>query len=82
VPHVLEGRHDFQLFQRNTQPTLPGPLGDDFANWDAAPEPVGAAPRTAEQDNAGWLPDPESVMRLDVGREPIEFRHKRLRVLE
>lgn len=82
LPLALEGRHDFQLFQRNTQPALPGPLGDDFASWDAAPDPIGTAPRSAEQDNAGWLPDPESVMRLDVGNEPIEFRHKRLRVLE
>ena len=82
MPLVLTARHDFQLFQRNMQPTLPGPLGDDFGNWDATPEPLAAAPRQAEQENEGWLPDPESVMRLDVGNEPIEFRQKRLRVLQ
>jgi radical SAM superfamily enzyme YgiQ (UPF0313 family) len=81
VPLELTARHDFQLFQRNLQPTLPGPLGDDFADWNATLEAVGDVPRTAAQDNAGWLPDPESVMRLDVGNEPIEFRQKRLRVI-
>jgi radical SAM superfamily enzyme YgiQ (UPF0313 family) len=81
VPLKLTARHDFQLFQRNAQPTLPGPLGDDFASWDATPEAVGEPPRHAEQENSGWVPDPESVMRLDVGNEPIEFRQKRLRVV-
>jgi radical SAM superfamily enzyme YgiQ (UPF0313 family) len=82
VPLVLHARHDFQLFQRNTQPALPGPLGDDFADWNATPEPLARPLPSAAQDDAGWLPDPESVMRLDVGGEPIEFRHKRLRVVE
>jgi radical SAM superfamily enzyme YgiQ (UPF0313 family) len=82
VPLVLTARHDFQLFQRNTQPTLPGPLGDDFASWEATPEPLAAPPRTVVQDASGWLPDPEAVMRLDVGNESVEFRHKRLRVIE
>ncbi len=82
LPLVLTARHDFQLFQRNSQPALPGPLGDDFADWNATPEPLGAPASSVAQDDAGWLPDPESVMRLDVGNEPIEFRHKRLRVLE
>jgi tetratricopeptide (TPR) repeat protein len=80
VPLVLTARHDFQLFQRNQQPTLPGPLGDDFADWSVTLEPVGAPPRTSH-DASEFLPDPESVMRLDVGNEPIEFRQKRLRVL-
>jgi anaerobic magnesium-protoporphyrin IX monomethyl ester cyclase len=82
VPLVLTARHDFQLFQRNTQPTLPGPLADDFASWEEAPEPLGARPRSSEQQDFGWLPDPESVMRLDVGGESVAFRHKRLRVVE
>ena len=29
-------RHDFQLLERTAQPTLPGPLPDDFADWDRA----------------------------------------------
>jgi hypothetical protein len=51
LPLPLEARHDFQLFERLLQPTLPGPLAPDFAEWQpsapprpsAAPEP--AAPR-------------------------------------
>ncbi|MFO0665959.1 MAG: radical SAM protein [Polyangiaceae bacterium] len=32
-PLSLEVRHDFQLLERTVQPTLPGPLPDDFADW-------------------------------------------------
>jgi radical SAM superfamily enzyme YgiQ (UPF0313 family) len=81
VPLELVERHDFQLFQRNAQPALPGPLPPDFASWESSPEPVGEPPHAARPD-VGWLPDPESVMRLDVGNEPIEFRNKRLKVVE
>lgn len=35
LPLDLEGRHDFQLLERTVQPTLPGPLPDDFAVWGA-----------------------------------------------
>jgi anaerobic magnesium-protoporphyrin IX monomethyl ester cyclase len=42
----LAASHDFQLFERLAQPTLPGPLPEDFAVWGppaAAPaRPVGA----------------------------------------
>jgi anaerobic magnesium-protoporphyrin IX monomethyl ester cyclase len=30
---ALEARHEFQLLERTVQPTLPGPLADDFAVW-------------------------------------------------
>ena len=33
LPLELEARHDFVLLERNTQPTLPGPLAEDFAVW-------------------------------------------------
>ena len=33
---ALEARHDFQLFERTLQPTLPGPLPADFAEWTEA----------------------------------------------
>jgi len=33
LPLELVARHDFILLERNTQPTLPGPLPDDFAEW-------------------------------------------------
>jgi radical SAM superfamily enzyme YgiQ (UPF0313 family) len=32
LPSLTVG-HDFQLFERTVQPTLPGPLPDDFADW-------------------------------------------------
>jgi anaerobic magnesium-protoporphyrin IX monomethyl ester cyclase len=51
LPLALEARHDFQLFERMQQPTLPGPLPPEFAEWtpaatarlraSAAPEPSG-----------------------------------------
>ena len=44
LPLNLTLRHDFQLLERTIQPTLPGPLPDDFAEWKAAPEPPQPAP--------------------------------------
>jgi radical SAM superfamily enzyme YgiQ (UPF0313 family) len=35
-PLTLHVRHDFQLFERTEQPTLPGPLPDNWNDWDAA----------------------------------------------
>jgi anaerobic magnesium-protoporphyrin IX monomethyl ester cyclase len=32
-PLVLDSRHDFQLLERTVQPSLPGPLDADFADW-------------------------------------------------
>jgi tetratricopeptide (TPR) repeat protein len=37
APLELIVRHDFQLLERTMQPTLPGPLAPDFAEW-ASPE--------------------------------------------
>lgn len=33
LPLELEARHDFLLLEKNLQPTLPGPLPEDFAIW-------------------------------------------------
>lgn len=56
LPLELHARHDFQLFERTLQPTLPGPLPADFADWSvgirAAPRPASAA----AQQNARRLP--------------------------
>jgi anaerobic magnesium-protoporphyrin IX monomethyl ester cyclase len=82
APLELVARHDFQLFQRNAQPALPGPLPDDFADWDNAPSAVGGAAPPVVHDESLFLPDPESVQRLDVGNESIEFRNRRLPVVE
>jgi radical SAM superfamily enzyme YgiQ (UPF0313 family) len=81
LPLELTGRHDFQLFQRNAQPALPGALSDDFADWNNVPSAVGDAP-LASPSETPFLPDPESVVRLDVGGETIEFRNKRLQVVK
>ena len=42
LPLELLVRHDFQLLERTVQPTLPGPLPDDYAEWSAAPEATAA----------------------------------------
>ncbi len=42
LPLELTVRHDFQLLERTIQPTLPGPLPDDYAEWQA-PKPAEAA---------------------------------------
>lgn len=36
LPLELAMDHDFQLLERTAQPTLPGPLPDDFAEWEPA----------------------------------------------
>jgi radical SAM superfamily enzyme YgiQ (UPF0313 family) len=43
LPLVLDARHDFQLLERTVQPTLPGPLPEDFAVWAEAPAAADAA---------------------------------------
>jgi len=55
LPLDLAIRHDFQLLERTVQPTLPGPLGDDFANWTVAPAKHVAATtyvRTPDQEGS------------------------------
>ena len=44
LPLDLVVRHDFQLLERTVQPTLPGPLPDDYAEWKPAPPPPPARP--------------------------------------
>jgi len=40
LPLELTVRHDFQLLERTVQPTLPGPLPEDWKTWGAAPVPA------------------------------------------
>ncbi len=70
VPLQLRAQHDFQLLERTQQPTLPGPLPEDFADWSHVPEP-----RIPE-----GIPETNDVM-LE-GHEKIGFPNRRLRVLE
>jgi hypothetical protein len=53
LPLELQARHDFQVFERTLQPTLPGPLPPDFAAW-AAPSP--RAPQIQDPKAARRLP--------------------------
>jgi hypothetical protein len=71
LPLELVGRHDFRLFERTNQPTLPGPLAADALEWQA--------PGSASPDDAS-LPA-ESMMRIDSSNESIPFRQKRLPVV-
>ncbi len=56
LPLELEVRHDFQLLERTMQPTLPGPLPADLADWSNVPTLPEAAEhfvRTPEQEGSG-----------------------------
>ena len=55
LPLDLEGRHDFQLLERTVQPTLPGPLPEDFATWSAhetKPDPSPTYVRTPDMEGS------------------------------
>lgn len=64
----LEARHDFQLLERTLQPTLPGPLPEDFDDWSATPRPI---PR--------HLPGSHEVTPERYGKQG--FPERRLKVL-
>lgn len=66
LPLELTVRHDFQLLERTVQPTLPGPLPDDYAEWKPAMAPA--------------LPDDVFVKTPDV--EGSKKGMKRLRVID
>jgi hypothetical protein len=68
IPLRLEARHDFQLLERTLQPTLPGPLPDDFDDFLASPRPV---PRD--------LPSSSDVTPERYGKQG--FPERRLKVL-
>jgi tetratricopeptide (TPR) repeat protein len=67
-PLELHARHDFQLLERTLQPTLPGPLPDDWADWNASPKPVPTG-----------LPRSEDVTPERYGKQG--FPERRLKVL-
>lgn len=54
LPLELEARHDFQLLERTAQPTLPGPLPEDWATWSAplAPQPAAEPVKTPEMEGS------------------------------
>lgn len=73
LPLNLVGSHQFQLLERTEQPSLPGPLCDDFAQWDAPLARGGTLDPTREGGPQGTV--------VDRQRQPIEFRSKRLPVV-
>ncbi len=54
LPLNLVVRHDFQLLERTAQPTLPGPLPEDWRTWSAAeaPSPEGLPIKTPELEGS------------------------------
>jgi anaerobic magnesium-protoporphyrin IX monomethyl ester cyclase len=51
APAGMVASHDFQLLERTAQPTLPGPLPDDFAAWQPpVPPPVRPVGAGSSQD--------------------------------
>ena len=70
LPLELTVRHDFQLLERTAQPTLPGPLPDDFAEWKDVPLRSGGEPiftKTPDLEGSGkGLGDPLGKKRLPV----------------
>jgi radical SAM superfamily enzyme YgiQ (UPF0313 family) len=73
IPLELVGSHQFQLLERTSQPSLPGPLADDFALWDAPRAPAVAIDAMGGSGPQGMV--------VDRQRQPIEFRSKRLPVV-
>jgi tetratricopeptide (TPR) repeat protein len=69
LPLELVGRHDFRLFERTQQPTLPGPLADNVHEW----EPPGAV--AADGAESG------ESLRIDSGNESLPFQNRRLPVV-
>ena len=72
LPLNLVASHEFQLLERTAQPSLPGPLPDNFADWSATPTPSPSLHVPAELDAS----DPTTLER----RSTLHFG-KRLRVV-
>jgi anaerobic magnesium-protoporphyrin IX monomethyl ester cyclase len=73
LPLELTVRHDFQLLERTAQPTLPGPLPPDYAEWKDIPLKSTDAPR--------WMRTPDVEGSGKGLGDPLERRKKRLDVL-
>jgi anaerobic magnesium-protoporphyrin IX monomethyl ester cyclase len=73
LPLHLQGKHDFQLFERTAQPALPGPLPADYAAWDT--------PVTVPSGRVVEALDSVHGSVVDRQRQPINFRSRRLPVV-
>ena len=74
LPLTLTVRHDFQLLERTVQPTLPGPLADDFATWE--PPPRRRMPRRGLRAHARRRGEP--VVAQDSPQSGLELKGKRV----
>jgi anaerobic magnesium-protoporphyrin IX monomethyl ester cyclase len=80
LPLELAASHDFQLLERTQQPSLPGPLPDDFADWARASKPSSeAVPNEAVPSEAE--PAAEEIPAATIERRSTLQFGKRLRVL-
>ena len=52
LPLKLVASHEFQLLERTAQPSLPGPLPDDFAELERRASPFPPLPRRARRHRA------------------------------
>ncbi len=67
LPLALTMSNDFQLLERTVQPTLPGPLPEDFALWGPAPspaEPAAAHVKTPDVEGSGKALEPRTRLRI------------------
>jgi radical SAM superfamily enzyme YgiQ (UPF0313 family) len=76
LPLELGAHHDFQLLERTAQPSLPGPLDENFAEWDA-PESVRSG--EAGYPAGDYVTDPSAVM-LEA-HDTVGFKSRRLPVV-
>ena len=67
LPLTLKAHHDFQLLERTMQPTLPGPLPEDFAAWGGTP--------------MASLPSTSFVRTPDIEGSQSTLRDRRLNVI-
>lgn len=66
LPLDLVVRHDFQLLERTVQPTLPGPLPDDWAEWSTRAPAAPAAAFVKTPDIEGSKKGLDDKKRLRV----------------
>ena len=78
LPLDLVVRHDFQLLERTVQPTLPGPLPDDYAEWNVAP--LAAAPADVFVKTPDMEGSQKGLGEKSALRDPR--RGKKLRVVD
>jgi len=69
LPLELVVRHDFQLLERTAQPTLPGPVPENFAEWTAILPKSQAAQR--------WMKTPDVEGSAKGLGDPLERSNKR-----